>query len=121
MENKYDETQLLKGVLEGCVLVIIQREKTYGYQIIQELKPFGFDAISEGTIYPLLIRFEKKGIVSSHFEKSPFGPKRKYYSITKKGKVYLKEFIENWKSLSRKVECLLKGENNEYCEIKKRK
>lgn len=115
MENKYDEAQLLKGVLEGCVLIIIQREKTYGYQIIQELKSFGFDSISEGTIYPLLIRFEKKGIVSSHFEKSPFGPKRKYYSITKQGQIYLGKFIENWKDLSKKVNFLLeRGENHEY-------
>ena len=57
VENEYDESQLMKGVLEGCVLLIIEKEETYGYEIIRKLKNYGFYNLSEGTIYPLLLRF----------------------------------------------------------------
>lgn len=54
-----DKSQLLRGTLEGCILKIINDKETYGYEIAENLKLYGFKDISEGTIYPLLIRLEK--------------------------------------------------------------
>ena len=52
----YDKSQLMRGTLEGCILQILYRETTYGYQIVTSLTEYGFDDIKEGTIYPLLVR-----------------------------------------------------------------
>ena len=56
----YDKSQLMRGTLEGCILQILSRETTYGYQIVTSLTEYGFEDIKEGTIYPLLVRLEKK-------------------------------------------------------------
>ena len=53
-------SQMLKGTLEGCIMAIISRQPTYGYEIAEQLKNYGFGQIAEGTIYPLLLRLEKK-------------------------------------------------------------
>lgn len=87
-----DESQLLKGVLEGCILGIISRGETYGYEILEVLNKYGFTDIYEGTLYPILRRMEQKGIISCRIGKSPMGPKRKYYSITEAGTKYYEEF-----------------------------
>lgn len=52
-------SQMLKGTLSGCILAIISREETYGYEIAEKLSGYGFGKIAEGTIYPLLLRLEK--------------------------------------------------------------
>ncbi|NKF06093.1 PadR family transcriptional regulator [Clostridium gasigenes] len=87
-----DESQLLKGILEGCVLSIISHEETYGYEILVVLEKYGFKDIYEGTLYPLLSRLEKKNLISCRIGKSPLGPKRKYYSITEDGQKYYEDF-----------------------------
>ena len=58
-------SQMLKGTLEGCVLKVISNRETYGYEISQRLLEHGFEGISEGTIYPLLLRMEKNGLRQS--------------------------------------------------------
>lgn len=88
-----DETQLLKGILEGCVLKIISLEETYGYDIIVKLSDAGFHNIIEGTLYPILTRLEKKGFIQCRKAKSPLGPTRKYYSITPIGKEELENYL----------------------------
>ena len=90
----------MRGTLEGCILKIISAETTYGYEIMMSLKDKGFDDISEGTIYPILMRLEKQGSVSSELLPSPLGPKRKYYSITSSGREYLSSFELSWKRIS---------------------
>lgn len=96
----YDQSQLMRGTLEGCILKIISLSETYGYEIVSTLQHFGFQDVKEGTIYPLLVRLEKKQMIKSRFCPSPLGPSRKYYSITNEGKVLLKEFIESWERVS---------------------
>lgn len=86
------DAQLLKGILEGCVLGIIAGGETYGYKLLAELEECGFDNLLEGTLYPVLTRLEKKGYIVCRRGKSPHGPVRKYYSITIDGKRYLDEF-----------------------------
>ena len=71
----FDRSQLLRGTLEGCILKIISLQTTYGYEIMERLKKNGFDEISEGTIYPLLLRLEKQGSISSSLLPSPLGPR----------------------------------------------
>lgn len=56
----YDKSQMMRGTLEGCILKIISVETTYGYEIVMKLQDFGFEDMKEGTIYPLLVRLEKK-------------------------------------------------------------
>src|SRR5674476_631975 len=82
-EKMFDKSQLMRGTLEGCILKVISVEVTYGYEIMERLISFGFDDIREGTIYPLLLRLEKKNFISSEFRASPLGANRKYYYITK--------------------------------------
>ncbi|MCO4603873.1 Transcriptional regulator, PadR family [Streptococcus infantarius subsp. infantarius] len=97
------ETQLLKGVLDGCVLQIIAKEEIYGYELVQRLKTAGFVNIVGGTVYPLLQKLEKKGMISSQMKPSPDGPPRKYFKITEKGTVYLSDFWDGWHDLVLKV------------------
>ncbi|TCS93595.1 PadR family transcriptional regulator [Hazenella coriacea] len=70
-------SQMLKGILEGCLLAIISKGETYGYEMIEKLESYGFRMVSEGSIYPVLIRMQKEKWVSSTMKASPTGPKRK--------------------------------------------
>ena len=79
-------SQMLKGVLQGSVLAILGQRETYGYEIVQALHGYGFGSVSEGTIYPLLLRLEKEGWVSARFMDSDLGPRRKYYTLTDQGR-----------------------------------
>ncbi len=103
----FDRSQLMRGTLEGCILKIIDEKTTYGYEIMTSLKKHGFSDISEGTIYPLLLRLEKQGSITSKLLPSPLGPRRKYYSITEYGQRYLLSFVTTWKDISRSVGIIL--------------
>jgi len=74
-----NSTQILKGLLEGCILKIVSSHETYGYKICERLTVYGFQEISEGSVYPILIRLEKKKLLYSKMINSPLGPMRKYY------------------------------------------
>ncbi len=99
----FDKSQLMRGTLEGCILKIISENTTYGYEILVSLRSRGFEGISEGTIYPLLLRLEKQGGIRSQLLPSPLGPKRKYYSVTESGLRYLHSFEQYWKQVSQSV------------------
>lgn len=108
-----DKSQLLKGTLEGCILRVISNRETYGYEISERLKENGFSEISEGTIYPLLMRLEKSGLISATFKESPFGPKRKYFNLTPKGQEEMQSFIVNWQGLQKAVNTLFDWKGDE--------
>ena len=99
-------SQMLKGTLEGCILAVISKDETYGYEISRQLGEYGFGSIAEGTIYPLLLRLEKNGLVTAVYRQSELGPKRKFYSLTDKGRTELEQFAENYRELSSAVERL---------------
>ena len=103
------KTQLLKGVLDGCVLELIARKEIYGYELIQELRESGFATIVGGTIYPLLQKLEKNKLIHSQLKSSPDGPDRKYFTITKQGENQLDSFWQEWQGLVTKVDRLHKG------------
>lgn len=100
----------MRGTLEGCIVKIISEKETYGYEIVSKLKEYGFYDVKEGTIYPLLVRLEKREIISSVYKESPLGPKRKYYFITKAGEEYIEEFISAWNDVKNSVDQVLGGE-----------
>ncbi len=100
-------TQMLKGILDGCLLAIINEGEVYGYELAEKLESYGFQQTSEGTIYPLLIRMQKEELVTTTLKKSTAGPRRKYYSLTSKGEEELQAFIERWNHLSRSVDQIL--------------
>jgi PadR family transcriptional regulator PadR len=80
-----DNTQLIRGILEGCILSIVSKKESYGYWIIERLRESGFSDIHESTVYPILNRLEKRGLFVGKRKLSKVGPPRKYYSISKKG------------------------------------
>lgn len=106
---------MLKGTLESCILKVISYRETYGYEISQELQEYGFSNISEGTIYPLLLRLEKNGLITAQYRESPLGPKRKYFSISPTGREELDTFYSNWMELENAVNMLFQdgGQKNE--------
>jgi PadR family transcriptional regulator PadR len=106
----YDKSQMMRGTLEGCILKIISLEPTYGYEIVTKLQEFGFEDIKEGTIYPLLMRLEKKEYIQSEFRSSPFGPSRKYYFLAEQGIKLLDDFTICWQSISDTVNTILNME-----------
>lgn len=103
----FDQSQLMRGTLEGCILKVIAAETTYGYEIMEKLLKHGFNDIREGTIYPLLVRLEKKELIRSEIRPSPLGPSRKYYSITQGGRDMLDSFAACWESISKAVENIM--------------
>lgn len=106
-------SQMLKGILEGCILKVISMKETYGYEISEMLQEYGFSNISEGTIYPLLLRLEKNGLITAQFRQSPVGPKRKYFSISPEGREQADMFFENWKELEGAINNLFVSEGND--------
>ncbi|MCR3956790.1 MAG: PadR family transcriptional regulator [Gudongella sp.] len=99
--------QFKKGVLELCVLTLLNRKDYYGYELVENIS--GFIMISEGTIYPLLRRFRSDGYVTTYLEESQEGPPRKYYSLTGKGRDVLIILQEEWESFVNGVNLLLRG------------
>jgi PadR family transcriptional regulator PadR len=108
-----EDSQLLKGILEGCVLSIISKGETYGYEILAELEQNGFENLLEGTLYPVLTRLEKKSFISCRKAKSPYGPVRKYYSITEAGTMGLETFCNNYKKITESAHQVLYGRKEE--------
>jgi len=89
-------TQLLKGVLDMCLLALIDQEPSYGYDMARTLAERGLSLVSEGTIYPLLSRLQRRGLVEGYLVASPEGPARKYYRITPDGEATLQQWKREW-------------------------
>jgi DNA-binding PadR family transcriptional regulator len=98
-----DLTELLKGVLEGCVLQILARGGSYGYEIVRSLNSVGFTSVSEGTVYPILVRLEKKSLVTVAKVHSEAGPPRKVYTLNTAGHEALQAFWRRWEFISARV------------------
>lgn len=102
-----EDAQLMKGILEGCVLGLIAKGETYGYEILAELEQNGFEGLAEGTLYPVLTRLDKSGCISCRKAKSPLGPVRKYYSITEEGLKRLSNFKKSYRKITEAAEKIL--------------
>ncbi|KIL48385.1 PadR family transcriptional regulator [Jeotgalibacillus campisalis] len=95
--------EMLKGVLEGCVLEIISRGETYGYEITQQLRELGFTDVVEGTVYTITMRLEKNNLVDIEKKPSTMGPPRKFYTLNAAGQEHLETFWRKWEFVSSKI------------------
>lgn len=96
-------TEMLKGALEGCVLEIISRGETYGYEITRRLNALGFTDVVEGTVYTILVRFEKNKLVDLEKRSSDIGPPRKFFVLNDAGRNELLKFWGKWEFVSSKI------------------
>lgn len=103
------KAQLLKGVLDMCLLAVIAEEPTYGYEMAAKLRERGLALVGEGSIYPLLARLERQSLVEGYRVASSEGPRRKYYRLAPRGSDQLASWIAEWRELQSGVETVLKG------------
>ena len=96
-------TEMLKGILEGCVLEIISRKETYGYEITKQLNALGFTDVVEGTVYTILIRLEKNKLVETTKKPSEMGPPRKFFKLNEAGEKELALFWAKWRFIVSKL------------------
>ncbi|MFA4867010.1 MAG: PadR family transcriptional regulator [Pedobacter sp.] len=106
------QTQMRKGILEYCVLLIISRGEIYASDIIAELKQAKL-LVVEGTLYPLLTRLKNNGLLSYNWVESTSGPPRKYYILTDTGRGILKQLDTTWEELSYAINTSRKEADNE--------
>lgn len=97
------QSQMRKGVLEYCILAVIEQEEIYASDILGKLKEAKLIVV-EGTLYPLLTRLKNAELLSYRWEESQQGPPRKYYAITDKGREFLTELDKTWKILTEAVD-----------------
>lgn len=100
--------QFKKGVLEICVLALINARDYYGYELVQNISE-NID-ISEGAVYPLLRRLSKEGYFETYLKESPGGPPRKYYKITDQGRSRTELLKNEWDEFTQQVKLLLEKE-----------
>lgn len=93
------KSQMRKGMLEYCILLLIHKEPSYSSDIIQKLKEARLIVV-EGTLYPLLTRLKNAGLLSYEWIESTQGPPRKYYQLTPEGESFLGELESLWKELN---------------------
>ena len=107
MESTSDNvrSQMRKGVLEYCILSILDKGEAYVSGIIDSLRAANMIVV-EGTLYPLLIRQKNQGLLTYRWEESPQGPPRKYYGITERGRSQLAEMDVAWREMVGSIEAL---------------
>ena len=110
MNTENTKAQMRKGILEFCILSLIERKEMYVSDLIDELKKGKLDVV-EGTLYPLLTRLKNGEFLAYRWEESTGGPPRKYYQITEKGKLFLAELLNTWKELTDSVIQITKNNN----------
>lgn len=103
-------TQLRRGVLPHCVLAVLGGEERYGFELVRVLSEDYDLTTTEGTIYPLLSRLRKDGLVETTWRESDSGPPRRYYRRTQRGTRSLRRFTEDWNSFRGSVDDLLATE-----------
>jgi PadR family transcriptional regulator PadR len=103
MKAENAKAQMRKGILEYCILLILERGDAYASDIIQQLKEAKMIVV-EGTLYPLLTRQKNAGLLSYRWEESTQGPPRKYYALTDEGKEFLHELDLAWQELGNAIQ-----------------
>jgi PadR family transcriptional regulator PadR len=98
MKIENTQVQMRKGILEFCILHIISRGEVYASDMLEELTSAKIMVV-EGTLYPLLTRLRKAGLVDYRWEESTSGPPRKYYQLTDTGRAFLEELRKTWQEL----------------------
>ncbi len=101
-------------MLEGCVLEIIGRKKTYGYEITRRLNALGFTDVVEGTVYTILVRLERNKLVEIEKKPSDMGPPRKFYTLNDAGRGELRKFWDKWEFVSSRMNELKEERSDVY-------
>lgn len=104
-------TQLRRGTLEYCVLALLQGEERYGFDLVKELGEIDGMVTTEGTIYPLLARLRREGLVETSWRESESGPPRRYYRSTAEGGRALADFTADWERFRTSVDAILRRGN----------
>ena len=103
-------THLRRGTLEFCVLAALRDGERYAGDLIADLGADGVLVTSEGTVYPMLSRLRRDGMVDSTWRESKAGPPRRYYSLTSRGELAVRSFADQWRLFRGAVDRVLKGE-----------
>jgi PadR family transcriptional regulator PadR len=101
--------QLRRGTLEYCVLALLHSGERYGFDLVRQLGQVEGMMTSEGTVYPLLGRLRREGLVATTWRESPSGPPRRYYQLTPTGRQALDAFASQWASFRDAVDHFLDG------------
>lgn len=101
------ETQLRKGVVELAVLATLARGESYGYRVVEQLRPLGGLELTESTVYPVLTRLARDGLLAVRAEPSPAGPTRRYYRLTDAGAHRLAQMAGAWRATAASLSTLL--------------
>ena len=101
--------QMRKGLLELCILAVLQREDGYGYLIVQRLKQVPDLTMNEGTVYPILQRLHREGCLSTYRLPSENGPPRRWFRLTDFGRVRLLEVTQRWQRMHQGVDLLVQA------------
>lgn len=107
MTEESRRSQMLRGVLDLCLLAVIEDEPAYGYEMTRRLREGGLSTVGEGSIYPLLGRLERDGLVATHRIASEGGPPRKYYRASPTGRRVLAEGARVWQRVRGEVDAIL--------------
>ncbi len=99
------KSQMRKGVLEYCILLILKHQEAYASDIIKTLQEINLIVV-EGTLYPMLTRLKNDNLLSYQWVESTQGPPRKYYTITEQGNDFLLELEKSWNELNVSIEKL---------------
>ncbi len=97
----------LRGVLDPCLLALLDRGETYGYELAGRLQAAGLGPVPGGTLYPALLRLEKQAMVSSQWKAGDGGPGRKYYCLTETGRAALRAQRASWRTFTAAVDGIL--------------
>jgi PadR family transcriptional regulator PadR len=100
-------TQLLRGVLDLCLLAVMDEGPAYGYEMTKRLRARGLSIVGEGSIYPLVARLEREGLVETYMAPSNGGPPRKYYRPSKEGRQVLAAGVSEWRAVRDALDAVL--------------
>jgi PadR family transcriptional regulator PadR len=108
------QAQLLRGCLDMCLLALLAEEPAHGYELVRRLEVAGFGAVSYGTVYPLITRLHRQGLLANDTEPSPSGPPRKIYRLTGPGHQRLVAWREQWFHFSGVVNAALQPSGDDH-------
>jgi len=97
------EAHLLRGVLDMCVLAVLTSEPTHAYEVVERLRAKGFETVGYGSVYPLVTRLRRQGLLSQETRPSPTGPPRHVLSVTPLGEQSLVEWRDRWQRVTATV------------------
>jgi PadR family transcriptional regulator PadR len=100
-------SQFLHGVLDLCLLAVMEEGPAYGYEMTKRLRARGLSIVGEGSIYPLLGRLEREGLVETYRAASNGGPPRKYYRPSSEGRQALADGVSEWRAARDAVDAVL--------------